>query len=395
MTTLNKRITVYALALSLAYIAVFVIPFNALAKTSSNDGLAEYYWDKTGELSPSAVAQFLAIYESEFPNAKRCEPEVLEQQINELRLCSERMRNSGSGPFIFTPKNSVLLSSETSSEIQTVGPKGLVVLFHGLSDSPFFMRSIARSLEKKGFVVIVPLTPGHAKKDADSDMQDPLLKARWMSHVDKVMSFADGFGLPLFVGGFSTGGAFATRYSIHHPDKVKGLLLFSGALALSSSAETMSKIWGMKTLAKWLDGEYETDGAHPYKYPSVASFSGLMLMDVIKDIRQKLAESDEEIEVSLFSAHSLADKVTPFDGVEDLSNQLKGEHSLFKIDEEFKLCHADLPMSSVQIVGLSFDKSKLKDTREECKIPRANPLHPQMLSMMHQFIQGRLDVPAN
>jgi esterase/lipase len=315
-------------------------------------------------LASEKLAAFIALYEPELGTVSRCE----ETNVRDIKLCSSSLRNSGNSPYILLPKQT---------------PKATVVLFHGLSDSPFFMRSIGEFLQTKGYVVIAPLTPGHGKKEADADMQDDQLQDRWVSHTQDVMNFASSFDLPVVIGGFSTGGALASHYTLNNPDSVSALLLFSGALELSGAAEAMSKVWGMKSLAKWLDGEYEADGPHPHKYPSVATYTALVLMDVIKEIRELLDE--KSISKPIFAAHSMADNTTLFEGIENLTGAVDGNHTIFKIDESYDLCHADLPMSSVQIVNLDYDKTQINDT-ELCKVPKANPLHDKMLLMLDIFL---------
>lgn len=322
---------------------------------------------------------FANIYEGELGKPRACN----EAFKNGIKFCFDTLKNDGNAPFILLPRIS-------PNQLQ---PKGVVVLFHGLSDSPYFMASIGEFLRTKGYIVIAPLTPGHGKLEADADMQDENLKMRWYTHTDKVMKFASEIAitgnLPVVVGGFSTGGAFATYFTVNNPEQVYALLLFSGALELASSAETMSNIWGMKSLASWLDGEYETQGAHPYKYPSVASYSGLVLMDVIHDIRDIL--ETKKVSKPIFSAHSMSDNTTLFSGIERLTSQIKGDHRLFKIDESYDLCHADLPMSAAQIVNLKFDKSKI-NASEKCSVPKANPLHEQMLLMLNIFLNDNLSL---
>jgi len=316
---------------------------------------------------------FSTIYEKELGKPRACN----EDFKHGIKFCFDTLKNDGNAPFILLP---------TLSQ-NRLKPRGVVVLFHGLSDSPYFMSSIGEFLRSKGYIVIAPLTPGHGKIDANADMQDDNLKARWNQHTDQVMSFAMGLSksddLPLVIGGFSTGGAFATQYTVNHPNQVAALLLFSGALELSGAAESMSSIWGMKTIAKWLDGDYKTEGGHPYKYPSVASYSGLVLMDIIQDIRDDL--DGKKISKPIFAAHSLADSTTLFSGIEWLTTKVKGQHTVFKIDESYDLCHADVPISTVQIVNLKFDKSKV-NASEKCVVPKANPLHGQMLLLLDTFL---------
>lgn len=323
---------------------------------------------------------FSSIYEKELGEAISCDQDVK----NGLRYCFEGLKNEGNAPYILLP----------SVSLKQTLPKGVIVLFHGLSDSPYFMSSIAEFLRGKGYIVIAPLTPGHGKVDASADMKDDDLQSRWNTHTDQVMKFADEMAetinIPVVVGGFSTGGAFATYFAINHPQKVKALLLFSGALELDGSAESMSNVWGIKSLAKWLDGEYETQGGHPFKYPSVASYSALVLMDIIYDIRSIL--KTKKVTMPIFSAHSLADTVTLYSGIENLTSQIEGDHRIFKIDESYELCHADLPMSAVQIVNLKFDKSKV-NTNEKCTVPKANPLHNKMLLMLELFLNDNVTNP--
>ena len=320
---------------------------------------------------------FSAIYEPELGVARPCE----EAFKNGIKVCFDTLKNDGNSPYILLPNLSV----------NQPQPRAVVVLFHGLSDSPYFVSSIAEFLRLKGYVVIAPLTPGHGKIDADADMQDDALKARWYAHTNTVMQFAKEMAgessLPVVIGGFSTGGALATYYTLTQPNDVAALLLFSGALEIGGSAETMAKVWGMKTLAKFLDGEYETQGAHPFKYPSVATYSGLVLIDVVRDIRDILA--NKTLSKPIFAAHSMDDNVTLFDGIKTLTDKVQGRHTIFKIDESYELCHADLPMNSVQIVNLTFDKSKINES-EKCAVPKANPLHAQMLMMLEEFLTQRL-----
>lgn len=324
-------------------------------------------------LSTEQKKSFSAIYSAELGKVSECSGNT---QYN-INFCASSLKNEHNGPAVLLPKGDA---------------RGAVVLLHGLSDSPYFMRSIGGYLQQKNYLVILGLNPGHGKKVAIEDMRDDTLQQRWYTHFDELMGFAKGLDLPIFVGGFSTGGALASQYALNHSEEVQGLLLFSGALSLSTAAEALSHIWGIKTLAKWIDGEYQTMGPHPHKYPKVAGFSALVLLDVIHDVRDTLeraAETDKAIQLSIFAAHSMADIVTPFEGIESLVNAVKGEHVLFKIDESYDLCHADLPMSQIQLIGLKFDRSQVNEY-ERCAVPRANPLHAQMLLMLDNFLSTHL-----
>ena len=332
-------------------------------------------------LTSQQLQAFASLYQQELGNVSQCH----DNSHNEVAFCANTLKDSGNAPRIFMPANS---------------PKAIIVLFHGLSDSPYFVRSIAQSFQNSGYLVITPLTPGHGKKVAQIDMHNSKLGEKWLTHVNDVMSYTNKLAteflndktntkLPVFIGGFSAGGTFATWYAMQHPSEMKGVLLFSAALQLPDSAETMSRIWGIKSVANWLDGEFQTIGAHPFKYPKIASFSALMLMDVINQVRDFLSENS--VKMPVFSAHSVADKITLLDGVQNVLNQLEGKHVFFKIDEEYDLCHQDLPMSNIQLIGLKFNRTQVNQ-RERCAVPKPNPVHQQMMLMANLFIQDQLAV---
>ncbi len=331
-----------------------------------------------------ANERFKGFYESEWGQTQTCR----ETALNKFGVCSNVLRNEGNAPFILHNKKS----------------KRVAVLVHGLSDSPFFMRAIAQVLFDEGFSVVVPLLPGHGLREADDDMSDWSLAERWQAHVDDVISLAGTMGDTLVVGGFSTGGALAVDNYLTKENHIDGLMLFSGALALSDNAEGMSRIWGIKLLAKIVDGTYETHGPNPYKYPNVAGFAGLELMDIINDIRDVMDASNgtdgsadgsdleknssgakKHIDIPVFAAHSQADSTTPIYGVENLIAQSKGINTFFVIDESYKLCHADLVVNAALLAKMDFN-ANMVNQQEECAIPKANPLFPTMKLMLVDYL---------
>jgi len=320
---------------------------------------------------------FSKIYETELGSVKPCEQNV---GLYEYKVCSAALRNEGNSPFILYSKGTPSLNGK-----RQVAP--IVVLFHGLSDSPFFIRSIAAHLNEQGFTVVAPLTPGNGKLNAASDMRDPNLQQRWYTHVDSIMSLIRPYSDKTYIGGFSTGGTLATRYMMLHPDEIDGLLLFSGALALSDSAENLAKIWGMKWIAKIVDGDFVSTGANPYRYPDTAGYAGLTLADVIFEVRDLLKNT--KVSKPIFAAHSLADMIAPYYGVEDLMAKIEGDHQVMTIDSSYDICHQDLVMSSIMMVGLKIDKTQL-NISERCAVPKPNPLFNNMMAMLDYFFAQQL-----
>jgi pimeloyl-ACP methyl ester carboxylesterase len=336
------------LILSLLILAASTTPFVALSQSieSEFDTFDKIYQTQLGATSGCATPE-----------------------LNVFKVCSEKLKNDGNAPYILHHNKAT---------------KKVVVLFHGLSDSPFFFRSIAQSIHQQGINVVVALMPGHGKKQADEDMQDARLADRWREHVTEMIEYSKGLGQQVYVGGFSTGGALATEYILQNPKVVKGLMLFSGALALDPSVESMANIWGIQWLAKILDGEYETQGPNPFKYPSVARFSAFELTEVIFSVRE-LIEQGAPLNLPIFAAHSMADNTTPIIGVKNLMAVNKGSNTLFEISKEVDVCHADVVINEEQLSDMSYDASMLEEILP-CDVPKANPKHAEILTSLNQFL---------
>jgi pimeloyl-ACP methyl ester carboxylesterase len=309
--------------------------------------------------------KFDAIYQAQLVTTRGCQT----PDANMFKVCSDSLKNDGNAPYI-------LHHNKVTEKV--------VVLFHGLSDSPFYLRSIAQSIHQQGNNVIVALMPGHGKNHADEDMQDDKLADRWRAHVSEVVEYAASLGEQRYLGGFSTGGVLVTEYILQHPNAAKGLMLFSGALALDSNLESMANIWGIQWLAKLLDGEYATQGPNPYKYPSVARFSAFELTEVIFSVRD-LIEQGATFNLPIFSAHSMADITTPITGVKNLIAANKGPNNLFEISLDVDVCHADVVINQEQLSDMHYDASLLEEILP-CDVPKANPKHADMLDSLSQFL---------
>jgi alpha-beta hydrolase superfamily lysophospholipase len=93
-------------------------------------------------------------------------------------------------------------------------PRGVVVLLHGLTDSPYSQRHIARVYRDRGFVALVIRMPGHGTVPAgltDVAWEDWLAATRLAVREARrrVPSPA-----PLHLVGFSNGGALALKYAL-------------------------------------------------------------------------------------------------------------------------------------------------------------------------------------
>ncbi|HLG79539.1 MAG TPA: alpha/beta hydrolase [Bradyrhizobium sp.] len=93
-------------------------------------------------------------------------------------------------------------------------PRGVVVLLHGLTDSPYSQRHIARVYRDRGFVALVIRMPGHGTVPAGltaATWEDWLAATRLAVREARQRVPAPA---PLYLVGFSNGGALALKYSL-------------------------------------------------------------------------------------------------------------------------------------------------------------------------------------
>ncbi len=160
-----------------------------------------------------------------------------------------------------------------SFEITPESPRGGALLIHGLSDSPYSMRSLARLLAGQGFYVLGLRVPGHGTVPAG------LLEVSWKDwtaavkvaarHVQQQIPASQ----PLVILGYSNGGALAVQHTLESlddeayrpPDR---LVLLSPAIGITAFAraarwDKMYSFIPYFEKSKWLDIQPEYD---PYKY---------------------------------------------------------------------------------------------------------------------------------
>ena len=160
-------------------------------------------------------------------------------------------------------------------------PVGGVLLLHGLSDSPYSLRSLCELLYQRGYHVVGLRIPGHGTAPSG------LLDAQWEDWAAAVRIAAThvvekaGPDQPLFVFGYSNGAALSVEYALASLEQDNlpvpdGLVLLSPAIGVSSVAAFASwqarlgRLIGLDKLA-WNSIELEFD---PYKYGSFAVNAG-------------------------------------------------------------------------------------------------------------------------
>ncbi|MEZ4953907.1 MAG: hypothetical protein R2825_10065 [Saprospiraceae bacterium] len=214
----------------------------------------------------------------------------------------------------------------------------VIVLTHGLSDSPRYMADVGKCFYEVGLNVILTLLPGHGLKDPDAAFEDKNLDSYWRHTIDQAVTLAASMGEVISLGGFSTGGALSYNRVLRDLNKGEksiqgGLFLFSGAIALVPLGKFVVNIVP-SIILKRMDGELKSKGPNPYKYPVLPKFGAKELDDII-DENNELSKS-KKLDQPVFAAHNLTDDTADVHGVLHLLRNHAVISSAFIIGEEVK-----------------------------------------------------------
>jgi len=181
-----------------------------------------------------------------------------------------------------------------SYELSVDRPNAGVLLLHGLSDSPYSLRIIAKRLHQAGSWVIGLRLPGHGTAPSG------LVEVRWQDMAAAVCLamrhlHEKAAGKPLYIVGYSNGGALAVHYALETladstlPPVSRLVLLspeigVSGAAAIAVWQARIGHILGLEKLA-WNDIQPEYD---PFKYGSFAVNAGDLAHRITTEIQNEL-----------------------------------------------------------------------------------------------------------
>ena len=182
-----------------------------------------------------------------------------------------------------------------SYELIADEPKGGVVLLHGLTDSPYSMRAIAKIFHNQGFYVLVPRLPGHGTTPSalrQATWQD------WMAVLKmSVRHLRDVVGddRPFYLGGYSNGGALAVKYTLEsfvdsglaRPNRLFLLSPAIGVTRFAALANWHKLLSAIPYFSKfeWQSIQLEYD---PFKYNSFPKIAGHQTFTLSRAVRKQI-----------------------------------------------------------------------------------------------------------
>jgi len=173
-------------------------------------------------------------------------------------------------------------------------PKASVLLLHGMSDSPYSLRNLGKTLHDSGAAVIGLRLPGHGTAPAG------LTKITWQDMSAAVQLavrhlYREAPDKPIHLVGYSNGAALAVLYALQQLDTtslppIDRIVIISPAIGVTPAAAyaiwqaRLGEFLGLEQLA-WNTILPEYD---PYKYGSFAVNAGTVTHQLTREIQQRI-----------------------------------------------------------------------------------------------------------
>jgi alpha-beta hydrolase superfamily lysophospholipase len=187
-----------------------------------------------------------------------------------------------------------------SYEMTVPSPRGVAVMLHGLTDSPYSMLATAQTLAGAGYNVVAMRMPGHGFAVGG------LLQARWEDWTAAVrIAIRRAMQLPgadesLLLFGYSNGGLLSVDYALQctSSDELPcpdGLVLMSPGIAITSAAAVMNWHAALSWVPyfeqfKWLQVLPEVD---PFKFTSFPKQAAWEVHKLSSRVYDDLADADK------------------------------------------------------------------------------------------------------
>ena len=284
--------------------------------------------------------------------------------------------------FAYFEADNIRDGNQPSTLLHEGGSDKAVILVHGLTDSPHFVRAIGKHFHYQlGYDVYIPLLQGHGLK-IPGKMEGVTL-AEWKKNVAFAIAAAASKSSKVSAGGLSTGGALCYLFGLTDPRVTGPLYLFSAALGLFDLGATpLGRVqeWLLATpLARLLDPKRPLVGKNPYRYNYVPLTSATELVYLIREIRQlHKAGPVASKKKKVFSAWTRSDRVISWKVLKKHAETAPGcKVQSFAIPQRRRVAHASILLKDpIYPTGL---------TNIVRPLERANPLFGEMLQAVTDF----------
>lgn len=217
----------------------------------------------------------------------------------------------------------------------------VIILTHGLSDSPYYVLAIAKRFYLAGYNVIITLLPAHGLKVPEPAIRAKNLLQQWKATIDNAVEVAQQIGGNISIGGFSTGATLGLNKILRNSNQIKGaLFMVSGALDVGRFANWVVRLPFLKQLIRRTEASIPGYCPELYRYPHIPKYAALELVQLIRENKQLLV--GRKINQAVVALHSYHDTTAFSRGVHQfMTNHVKKGNAIL-LSEAIK--HEHLPL---------------------------------------------------
>jgi pimeloyl-ACP methyl ester carboxylesterase len=253
-----------------------------------------------------------------------------------------------------------------------------IVLVHGLTDSPYYMRAIGTFFhENLGYNVYIPLLHGHGLKNPGG--MEAFDLNLWKANVGYAIETAAASANEVSIGGLSTGGTLSFFMAETNPAINGTLYLFSAAFDLGGGPSGVIGELKDRLLNTFLPDLLDTNkpliGENPYRYSHIDLDGARELARLIKETDTLMDgySEDHPFQKKVFAVHSEVDTTADIAGIEKLQRISVPEYfHFFRIQEAKGVRHASVVLEAPIAAGTKILESE-------------NPRFDQMMAAIAEF----------
>ena len=212
----------------------------------------------------------------------------------------------------YLQKNRVFFdASKRKEELEMVAPfemklpancptetKRGVLMVHGLSDTAYVMKDLAKKLNEQCILVRSILLPGHGTRPkdlADVTYQD------WIKAVNYGINSLKQDVDKVYIAGFSLGGLLSANALFEHDD-IQGAILIAPALGINMPMLTWNTTW-LRYFKVWLDVDPNTQAARYQSMPT----NGIAQTYLLADRFNKKLKKQKKMSTPILLIQSMED----------------------------------------------------------------------------------------
>ena len=232
---------------------------------------------------------------------------IPDQPYYKKSLTKQSFEYEGNTPFSkyientrdYLKKNRVFFNkSNQKEELENVAPFELkpaatcsseykrgILMVHGLSDTAYVMKDLAKELNKQCILVRSILLPGHGTRP--KDLADVHYK-EWIKAVDYGINSLKREVDKVYIAGFSLGGLLSANALLEHKD-LQGAILIAPALGINMPMLTWNTTW-LRHFKVWLDVDPNTQAA---RYQSMPTNGIAQTYLLAQDFNKKVKKSNK------------------------------------------------------------------------------------------------------